>query len=253
MSAGNPLFSSPVPDTPAPDERQRFLRLLRTALAERRFQRLLLGRHEGEDASIERLTVRDIELRGERALSFLWRHKTKDVTKNHPLEEGLTLLEQLLGRDFQQAHLDTLGEEVQLRFSRKGKPLLQVGKKAAAQTDGSDGPGGEGASVAAGGHDRAKPRELSMAQPFWRDLGVTHELKGQAALVPAMARKWKQINKFIEIFGAAAAAAKKVEGAILVPEVKDYPGAKIEIVAPVRLKDHFGVGDGDVLTWEFLN
>lgn len=57
----------------------------------------------------------------------------------------------------------------------------------------------------------------------------------------------------IEIFGAAAAAAKKVEGAILVPEVKDYPGAKIEIVAPVRLKDHFGVGDGDVLTWEFLN
>ena len=136
MSAGNPLFSSPVPDTPAPDERQRFLRLLRTALAERRFQRLLLGRHEGEDASIERLTVRDIELRGERALSFLWRHKTKDVTKNHPLEEGLALLEQLLGRDFQQAHLDTLGEEVQLRFSRKGKPLLQVGKKAAPQAGG---------------------------------------------------------------------------------------------------------------------
>lgn len=54
----------------------------------------------------------------------------------------------------------------------------------------------------------------------------------------------------IEIF---AAAAKKVDGAILVPEVKDYPSAKIEIVAPVRLKDHFGVGDGDVLTLEFLN
>ena len=46
-----------------------------------------------------------------------------------------------------------------------------------------------------------------MAQPFWRDLGVTHELKGQAALVPAMARKWKQINKFIEIFGAAVRKA----------------------------------------------
>ncbi|WP_431263406.1 hypothetical protein ACQ859_26115 [Roseateles chitinivorans] len=122
---------TPSPDAPTPDERQRFLRLLRTALAERRFQRLLLNRHEGEDASIERLTVRDIELRGERALSFLWRHKTKDVTKNHPLDEGLALIDALLGRDFQQAHLDTLAEEVQLRFSRKGKPLLQVGKKGA--------------------------------------------------------------------------------------------------------------------------
>ena len=226
MSAGNPLFVAPVPDAPAPDERQRFLRLLRTALAERRFQRLLLGRHEGEDASIERLTVRDIELRGERALSFLWRHKTKDVTKNHPLDEGLALVEQLLGRDFQQAHLDTLGEEVQLRFSRKGKPLLQVGKKAAAA---AGGPEGEGVANPPGGHDRAKPRELSMAQPFWRDLGVTHELKGQAALVPAMARKWKQINKFIEIFGAAVRKAGL-----------DTPSGEGR---PVRVAD-FGSGKG---------
>ncbi|MDH0864613.1 SAM-dependent methyltransferase [Mitsuaria sp. GD03876] len=248
------MFSSLVdPDTPAapPDDRQRFLRLLRTALAERRFQRLLLNRHEGEDTSIERLTVRDIELRGERALSFLWRHKTKDVTKNHSLDEGLALVEALLGRDFQQAHLDTLGEEVQLRFSRKGKPLLQVGRKGAAAgaagaagagakdadgaPDGQAGGAGD-ADVAGGagnagprppaGHDRAKPRELAMDRPFWRDLGVTHELKGQAALVPAMARKWKQINKFIEIFGAAVRKAGL-----------DAPGT------PVRLAD-FGSGKG---------
>ncbi len=237
MSSGSPLFTPAAsPSAPTPDERQRFLRLLRTALAERRFQRLLLGRHEGEDASIERLTVRDIELRGERALSFLWRHKTKDVTKNHPLEEGLGLIESLLGRDFQQAHLDTLGEEVQLRFSRKGKPLLQVGKKAAAGSaataegvDAGTAPGhgpGAGGAAAPAGHDRAKPRELSIDSPFWRDLGVTHELKGQAVLVPAMARKWKQINKFIEIFGAAIRKAGL-----------DASGT------PVRLAD-FGSGKG---------
>ena len=38
-----------------------------------------------------------------------------------------------------------------------------------------------------------------------------------------------------------------------VPEVKDYPQDKIEIVAPVRLKDHFRVHDGDRLTLEFFN
>ena len=51
----------------------------------------------------------------------------------------------------------------------------------------------------------------------------------------------------------APANAAKIAGAILLPEVKDYPNDKIEIVAPVRLKDYLGVGDGDQLTLEFVN
>jgi CTP-dependent riboflavin kinase len=45
----------------------------------------------------------------------------------------------------------------------------------------------------------------------------------------------------------------KLEGAILLPNVADYPKDKIEIVAPVRLKEAFGVRDGDRLTLEFVN
>ena len=45
----------------------------------------------------------------------------------------------------------------------------------------------------------------------------------------------------------------KVEGAVLVPDVSGYPKDKIEIVAPVRLKDAFGVQDGDSLTLEFVH
>ncbi len=44
-----------------------------------------------------------------------------------------------------------------------------------------------------------------------------------------------------------------VKGAVLVPEVANYPKDKIEVVAPVRLKDHFGVKDGDQLTVEFIH
>jgi len=57
----------------------------------------------------------------------------------------------------------------------------------------------------------------------------------------------------IEIWSGQDSASDKIPGAILLPEVKDYPSDKIEIVAPVRLKDHLGVRDGDSLTWEFLN
>jgi len=57
----------------------------------------------------------------------------------------------------------------------------------------------------------------------------------------------------IEIRRGENTGGEPVAGAILLPEVKDYPKDKIEIVAPVRLKDHLGVNDGDALTLEFLN
>lgn len=57
----------------------------------------------------------------------------------------------------------------------------------------------------------------------------------------------------IELVVQAGAERNKIAAAVLLPEVKNYPNDKIEIVAPVRLKEHLGVQDGDQLTWEFLN
>lgn len=42
------------------------------------------------------------------------------------------------------------------------------------------------------------------------------------------------------------------EGAVLLPEVEGYPANKIEVVAPVRLKEALKVKDGDEITLEFL-
>lgn len=57
----------------------------------------------------------------------------------------------------------------------------------------------------------------------------------------------------IEIQAAPGRDRHGTRGAVLLPEVKDYPKDKIEIVAPVRLKDALGVKDGDRLTLEFLH
>jgi CTP-dependent riboflavin kinase len=53
--------------------------------------------------------------------------------------------------------------------------------------------------------------------------------------------------------GIYRADDERIEAAVLVPEVKDYPKDKIEIVAPVRVKDHWRVSDGDLLTLEFIH
>jgi CTP-dependent riboflavin kinase len=57
----------------------------------------------------------------------------------------------------------------------------------------------------------------------------------------------------VEIQGPDDRANAKVKGAILLPDVANYPQEKIEIVAPVRLKETFGVEDGDQLTLEFVS
>ncbi len=199
MDDNCPMFTNLSPglaeERPQPDALERFMRLLLTSWDDGTFARLMLTKYRGEEAQLERLTVREVSLRGERHLSFLWRYATRDVTKNHGLREGVALVRGLLGEAFQNAHLHTANQEVQLAFSRKGKPSLRVGK--AENTP----------AATEAHHDKEKQRHLDVEAPWWRELGLTHEHKGEAALVPAMSRKWKQINKFIEIFAAAFKAS----------------------------------------------
>jgi len=182
----------PAADAPASE---RFLHLLRLSLVSGQFGKLLLSGVVGDEEELERLTVRSIELRGEMQLSFLWRHRTRDITKNLPPEEGLAQIAELLGRRFRNAHLHTATEELQFAVSRKGRETLRVTRLDAAP------------AAAPALHDKAKQRPLELRHPVWNALGLTHLVKGEPALVPAMARKWKQINRFVEILSAAVAEA----------------------------------------------
>ncbi len=171
--------------------RERFLDEVATSLAAQRCIKLVLGKPRGAASDLVRLTARPIELKGEACLNLVWRHSTRDITKNPPLAEGLAVLRELLGSAFSHAHLFTTTEEVQLMISKRGKvgTTRQAVKGAAAAEP-----------AAAQEHNREKHRLLSLDLPFLADLGVTDE---RQRLVPAMARKWKQINKFLEVLASA--------------------------------------------------
>jgi CTP-dependent riboflavin kinase len=50
-----------------------------------------------------------------------------------------------------------------------------------------------------------------------------------------------------------ASSGGRLAGGILLPNVVDYPKDKIEVIAPVRLKDEFHLCDGERLTLELVN
>jgi hypothetical protein len=184
---------SPDDDAARDAVRERFLAACAQALADGRFERLLLAGYRGAEPELERIAVRALALRGEPHFSFVSHYRRRDETRNWPQAEGLERLRGLLGSEFANAHLYTPQQELQLAYSRKGRASLRTGAR-----------DGAGPPAAPAAHNREKPRLLSLDRPFLAALGVTDT---QQRLVPAMARKWKQINRFLEIIDAALAAS----------------------------------------------
>jgi hypothetical protein len=191
----NAAVTEPTPsDDPA---RERFIELLRQQQRQGGWLKLVLSGLRpaagaaGAEADLQRVTVRPVQLRGGPVLSFVSRHATKDLTHNHAPDEGLALIKGWLGPRFRHAHFSGSDTEAELRFGKRGSGHLSVKPITATAAD-----------ALALAHDRAKQRPLEAARPFLAALGLTTP-EGQP--VPAMARKWKQINRFVEIVSQALA------------------------------------------------
>ena len=163
------------------------------------------------EAGAQRVVVRPLLLRGQRCLNFVYSHQTQDITKNLPWAQGVQRVQQLLGPGFRNAHLFTAEEEIQLSLSTKGQGHLSTVAASATPS----------ALPPSDGHDRDKQRWLSLQRPFLAELGVT---TAEHQLVPAMARKWKQINKFLEVLDRA------LHRADLLPWLPQEPSAPLRVV-----------------------
>ena len=167
-----------------------FIAAFDRAIADRTLGSLVLSKSRHAAGDLQSVRIRPIELRGETRLSFVWRHATRDVTKNLDPDAARSAFVALLDPErepsFAHATLHAADVELQLRFSKKGKQaLVRTGRPA----DAAPAPPAEA-------HDRVKRRALPLELPFWLDLGITDE---RHRLVPSMARKWKQIDKFLEV------------------------------------------------------
>lgn len=173
----------------------RFFARCASSLRDGLFERLVLAAPHAALQDLKRVTARCIELQAQPRLSLVFSYERRDETRNLPRDEALALLGSLLGPEgFANAHLHAADAELQLALSRKGRWSLRAGRR---EADG-------GAVAAPAAHNRDKHRWLSLQRPFLAALGV---VDAQQRLVPAMARKWKQINKFVEIIDAALAAS----------------------------------------------
>lgn len=170
-----------------PDQRERFLALLRKHLDENTFVKLVLGKYRGQESELKRILVRQLTDKEQKCLSFVYRYKTRDITKNALCAAGIETIGGLLGDPFKAAHLFALTEDVQIEFSKRGKCKWTCSKASCS-------------AVPSARHDREKERLIDPNKPFLTALGITNR---EHRILPSMSRKWKQINRFLEVFQGA--------------------------------------------------
>lgn len=168
----------------------RFLGLLRTAANDGSLVKLTLGKARAADPSLQNLFVRPVALKAGPQLTLVWRHATRDITKNFPPADGLALIEPLVGHDFLDAHLFTATQSAQLETQPDGSARLRVKVQnhrstSATVPDGS-----------ASDHNHTKHYPIAPTAAWLRTLGVTNE-HGQPRA--EMTGKFRQIQKFAEL------------------------------------------------------
>ena len=167
-----------------PSATDRLLELLRAAAQEGTLVKLTLGGPSGPDETLRSVFVRPVRLKTGPCLSFVFRHRTRDVTQNLTAAEALRQVEQLLARDFRHAHLFTTAQTAQWERREGHPPRLRLGPS-------------RHAAPAPTAHDHSKARTIEpRSSPWLHELGVTTR---EGAVCDGMAAKYRQINKFAEI------------------------------------------------------
>jgi hypothetical protein len=219
-----------------------FLDAVRAACDDGSFESLVLSKPRVAAGDAARtIRVRRVALKNAPALSFVASHATRDVTRNLSIDDGLAALADALDperpQSFAHATLRARGGQTQLLVSKKGKTTIRHHAPPVAPATGDVQAAGELQA-----HDRERERRLPLDLPWLADLGITDE---SHRLVPAMARKWRQIDKFLEVLDHALDALPTANGeAVARPlRVVDYGSGKGYLTFAVHehLRRRFGV------------
>lgn len=133
---------------------------------------------------LKTVLIKPVIIRERLMLSFVYRYKTKDITKNYAAEEAFVEAEKLLTANFTQAFIATTVNDYQLITNKKGNSALI--KLPPSKTE-----------VPSLKHDKTKERKIGQTHKLYLELlGI---MNAQGNIKPDMQDKYRQINKYVEI------------------------------------------------------
>jgi SAM-dependent methyltransferase len=170
------------------------------------------GRQRNTAPAYRRVELRYVDVKGALRLQLTSYDETQAFTRNEAASEAGSILDDLFTVGYANWHVETVEETLQVRVTKKGRPLLHVAPKAA---------GNETAPPRA--HDRSKQRRLLADDPVFRVLGVAN---ADGTIKPSRMAKFRQVQDLL---------------AIIDPLIDDAvalgPGSELGPDRPLRLVD----------------
>lgn len=149
------------------------------------FVKFTLSKPLRKSEELQNVYIRLIYIKNQPTYSFTYRYKTRDEVKNYNFEEAKKHISELLENQFRAATFFCLQEDLMVFVSKK----KLISFKTVPATFSHKPP-----EV----HDRPKEKKVETA-PYLVELGI---MTASGDLIPKMADKYRQINKFLEIVEA---------------------------------------------------
>lgn len=169
--------------------------------------RITLAGPRSADKSVRQVTIRPVNLKDGVVLSFVYRHESRDVTKNLAPAEGFVLITELIGGKFAHGYLQTPRGVAHLDYPSHRAPRIRYEKPAQLSA--------KVAGAEPGAHDQVKQRRVDSNRPWLQALSVT---TANGTVFRGMEAKFRQIHRFVELLDH------------LLGEVTFHPHAPIDIV-----------------------
>lgn len=162
---------------------EEYISYIKESIEKDDFVKLTLSKPYVKSSSLKNVYLRLIEIKGVKHFSFLYRYITNDQTKNYTFDEAFEILNTLLLENFRIATLFRIEENVLFLMNKKRKGSIRKEYAENKRDNAFD-------------HDRAKEKRATSSSDYLFHLGVTDK-DGQ--VIPKMADKFRQINKYLEV------------------------------------------------------
>ena len=164
-----------------------FVQQLEESLRSKTFVKLALGNYKGSEEALKQLYIKPVMIKNNQMLAFNYRYQTRDIFKNFPEQEGISLINDYLANGFNIATLFTTTQEAILEKNSKGIFRLRIKELA------------EKKAVILNHNKEKKRLILAKDNVYLRELGLT----GADGMVFKNGQdKYKQINQYIEILSS---------------------------------------------------
>jgi len=162
---------------------ERLMSIIKASVSAGEFVKITMSIPSEYALELKNCYVRPILLKGIVAFSCTYRYKNKDIVKNYDPEAFYSLLHELLPKTFFAVTVFSLKQDEVLKITSNGDWLFS--KQLASKIE-----------KPVLNHDRSKKKQVSANQHYLQLLGISDQ---NGAIIPKMADKYKQINKYLEI------------------------------------------------------